>query len=79
MVVREAEHRSVSEVLNQFISSTWGVRLDFSIVQISDSDDLGTADSLRFLRNKLKVEGEGGGEREIMGHCYMYDLHYLVD
>lgn len=54
MVVREAEYRPVLEVLNQF-HSVLGVRLTFSVVQISDSEDWGTADSLRSLRSKIRV------------------------
>lgn len=54
MVVREAEYRPVLEVLNQF-HSVLGVRLAFSVVQIPDSEDWGTADSLRSLRSKIRV------------------------
>lgn len=52
MVVREAESRAVLDVLNQLVT---GMDLAFSLVQIPDSDDWGTADSLRHLRGKLKV------------------------
>lgn len=53
MVVREAESRAVLDVLNQLVT---GMDLAFSLVQIPDSDDWGTADSLRHLRGKLKVQ-----------------------
>lgn len=52
VVVREAESREVSEALNQLVS---GGGLAFSLVPIPDSEDWGTADSLRHLRGKLKV------------------------
>lgn len=52
VVVREAESRVVSEVLNQIVS---GGGLAFSLVPIPDSEDWGTADSLRHIRGKLKV------------------------
>jgi hypothetical protein len=55
VVVREAEYRVVLEVLNQLVSGAGGVGLAFSLVQILDSEDWGTADSLRHLRGKLKV------------------------
>lgn len=55
MVVREAESRAVLDVLNQLVIGMEGVHLDFSLVQIPDSDDWGTADSLRHMRGKLKV------------------------
>ena len=55
MVVRETESRAVLEVLNQLVSGAGGVRLAFSLVPIPDSEDWGTADSLRHLRGKLKV------------------------
>lgn len=51
VVVREKESSSVLEVLNQF----GGVTLQFSLVCIPDSEDWGTADSLRHIRGKLKV------------------------
>ena len=52
VVVREKESSNVLEVLNQFE----GVTLQFSLVRIPDSEDWGTADSLRLLRGKLKVK-----------------------
>lgn len=52
VVVRDAESRAVLDVLNQLVT---GMDLAFSLVQIPDSDDWGTADSLRHLRGKLKV------------------------
>ena len=55
VVVREMESRAVHDVLNQLVSNGGGVRLAFSIVAIPDSEDWGTADSLRHLRGKLKV------------------------
>lgn len=54
-MVREMESRAVHDVLNQLVSNGGGVRLAFSIVPIPDSEDWGTADSLRHLRGKLKV------------------------
>ena len=52
-MVREAESRAVSEILNQLVS---GGELAISLVTIPDSEDWGTADSLRHLRGKvLKV------------------------
>jgi translation initiation factor eIF-2B subunit gamma len=56
VVVREAEYRVVLEVLNQLVSGAGGVGLAFSLVQILDSEDWGTADSLRHLRGKLKPQ-----------------------
>lgn len=55
MVVRDAESRAVLDVLNQLVIGMEGVHLAFSLVQIPDGDDWGTADSLRFMRGKLKV------------------------
>ncbi|CAI8013772.1 Translation initiation factor eIF-2B subunit gamma [Geodia barretti] len=52
VVVREKESSSVLEVLNQF----GGVTLQFSLVCIPDSEDWGTADSLRHIRGKLKLQ-----------------------
>ena len=51
VVVREKESGDVLEVLNQLE----GMTLQFSLVRIPDSEDWGTADSLRHLRGKLKV------------------------
>ena len=58
MIVREAHHRQISEVLDRF-DSTYGVRLKFSYYSIKDtSEDIGTADALReaATRNLIKVE-----------------------
>ena len=51
-MVKETESSNVLEVLNQLFGCEG---FDFSLVQIPDSDDWGTADSLRHLRGKLKV------------------------
>ena len=50
-MVREKESSNVLEVLNRF----GGMTLQFSLVCIPDSEDWGTADSLRHIRGKLKV------------------------
>ena len=57
MIVREAHHRQISEVLDRF-DSTYGIRLKFSYYSIKDgSEDIGTADALREAasRNLIKV------------------------
>ena len=57
VIVREAHHRQISEVLERF-DSTYGMRLKFSYYSIKDgSEDIGTADALRdaATRNLIKV------------------------
>ena len=57
MIVREAHHRQISEVLDRF-DSTYGIRLNFSYYSIKDTtEDIGTADALReaAARNLIKV------------------------
>ena len=54
VVVREVESRDVHDALDQLVSGG-GVRLSFSIVAVPDIEDWGTADSLRYVRGKLKV------------------------
>ena len=58
VVVRESAARAVSEVLDQFHTSG-GVRMMFSVVEIPDQEDSGTADSLRAIRTRVKVGVEG--------------------
>ena len=58
VVVRESAARAVSEVLDQFHTSG-GVRMMFSVVEIPDQEDSGTADSLRAIRTRVKVGVQG--------------------
>ena len=55
--MRESQSRRVSEALEEF-HTQYGVRMKFSLVEIPDQEDWGTADSLRALRTKIKV-GDG--------------------
>ncbi len=59
MVVRETQSRQISEVLEGF-QTHHGVRMKFSLVEIPDQEDWGTADSLRHLRTKVKVSSHMG-------------------
>ena len=54
VVVRESAARAVSEVLDRFHSSG-GVRMRFSVAEIPDQEDWGTADSLRAIKTRVKV------------------------
>ena len=51
VVVRDSQSREISEVLAGFRN----VRIKVSMVEIPESEDWGTADSLRHLRGKIKV------------------------
>ena len=53
-MVRESAARAVSEVLDRF-HSTGGVRMRFSVAEIPDQEDWGTADSLRAIKTRVKV------------------------
>ena len=75
VVVRETEYRRVQEVLTQLVSAAGGVRLAFSIVQIPESEDWGTADSLRSLRGKLRV---GVGQPCSHGNTCIYFVMYTL-
>ena len=60
MIVREANHRQISEVLERF-HTNYGIRLKFTLFSIKDqSDEMGTADALReaAMRNMIKVGQE---------------------
>lgn len=54
MVVRESSSRQVMEVLEGFHSQQ-GVQLKFSLLEVPEQEDWGTADSLRALRGRVKV------------------------
>ena len=59
VVVRESAARAVSEVLDQ-LHTSGGVRMMFSVVEIPDQEDSGTADSLGAIRtDRVKVGVEG--------------------
>ena len=53
MVVRDSQSREISDVLAGFRN----VKIKFSMVEIPEAEDWGTADSLRHLRGKIKVNG----------------------
>ena len=54
VVVRESCSQQMTEVLEGF-QSQQGVRLKFSLVEVPEQEDWGTADSLRALRGRVKV------------------------
>ena len=56
VVVRESVLQQMREVLERFQSRD-GVRMKFSLFEIPDQEDWGTADSLRALRSRVKVKG----------------------
>ena len=80
VIVREAHHRQISEVLERF-DSTYGMRLKFSYYSIKDdSDDIGTADALReaAARNLIKVGARSSVPAHQL-HCIISHLHQLTN
>lgn len=55
VVVRESSSRQVMEVLEGFHSQQ-GVQLKFSLLEVPEQEDWGTADSLRALRGRVKCD-----------------------
>ena len=54
MVVRSSQLKPVSERLEK-LEGSGEVRLHFSVAEVSDDDELGSADALRSLRGRVKV------------------------
>ena len=54
MVVRSSQFKPVSERLEK-LEGSGEVRLHFSVAEVSDDDELGSADALRSLRGRVKV------------------------
>ena len=54
MVVRDSQHRDVSECLDR-LRNHYGVGLNLSLCDIPEQEEWGTADSLRHIRSKVKV------------------------
>ena len=54
MVVRSSQLKPVSERLEK-LEGSGEVRLHFSVAEVSDDDELGSADTLRSLRGRVKV------------------------
>ena len=53
-MVRDSHHRAISEAL-EGLQTRGGVRLKFTLCDIPEQEDWGTADSLRHIRSKVKV------------------------
>lgn len=54
--MRACDSKAVSSVLEGLQGSSSGaVRLRFTVCDVADDDDLGTADALRTLRGRIKV------------------------
>ena len=71
VVVRESAARAVSEVLDRFHSSG-GVRMRFSVAEIPDQEDWGTADSLRAIKTRVKVGEIIACTNMCVGSCEKY-------
>ncbi len=55
VVVRDSERRQVSECVDG-LRVRYGVGLSLCLVDIPDQEEWGTADSLRHIRSKIKVQ-----------------------
>ena len=54
VVVRSSQLKAVSERLEK-LEGSGEVRMHFSIAEVSDDDEQGSADALRSLRGRIKV------------------------
>lgn len=54
VVVRDTDHHVISEALER-LQTRHAVHLNFTLCDIPDQEDWGTADSLRHIRSKVKV------------------------
>ena len=54
VVVRKSQVKAVSERLEK-LEGSGDVRMHFSVAEVSDDEELGSADALRSLRGRIKV------------------------